>query len=635
MTPARPLRAFALALCAGLTLAPSARSVTPETEAAKARAEHIRAHYTKYEHRVPMRDGVRLFTSVYVPNDRSRAYPMLMLRTPYSVGPYGADRYKGRLGPTDAFETSGFIFVFQDVRGRFMSEGDFSNMRPHIPNKRGPTQVDESSDTYDTLTWLLRHVDGHNGKVGMRGISYPGFYAAAGAIDGHPALRAVSPQAPIADWFWDDMHHHGAFILPLSFSFFHSFGQVRDGLTVEWPDRFEHPTGDGYRFFLDLGPLSNIEALHYQGKVPFWADIVAHPNYDAFWQSRNILPHLRGIKAATLIVGGWYDTEDLYGPLKTYAAIEAHNPRAQNQLVMGPWRHGGWSRDPGDTLGDSEFGFRTSDTYAEGVELAFFEHHLKGGPRPDLPEAMMFETGANRWRRFGAWPPKTSTPVDLYLDAGGTIARQEPASAGADRFVSDPAKPVPYTMQLVARWSKSFMAEDQRFASWRPDVLVYRSEPLEEDLTLAGPIEADLVVSTDQTAADWVVKVIDEHAGKRAGDEQPDDRAGQHTLVRGEVMRGRFRESYEHPKPFVPGEPTRVTFELNDVLHTFKRGHRVMIHVQSSWFPYVDRNPQRYVPNIFEAKAEDYVAATHTVHRGPAHPSRLRVRTLPAAGAGR
>ncbi len=600
----------------------------------QARADYIRNNYSKFEARIPMRDGVKLFTSIYVPNAPKTPAPILLKRTPYSVGPYGADRYKRVLGGHEDMDRAGFIWVFQDVRGRFMSEGTFVNMRPHVAKKRGKTDVDESTDTYDTIEWLLNNVPGHNGRVGMRGISYPGFYCSAGAIDSHPALKAVVPQAPIADWFFDDMHHHGAFILPLSFRFFSVFGNAREGLTTQWPERFDFPTRDGYDFYLSMGPLSTVEREHFRGKIAFWTEMARHPNYDAFWQSRNILPHLKNIDAAVLVIGGWYDAEDLYGPLETYRSMERLNRKADIRLVMGPWSHGGWVRTPGRKMGGHDFGFSTSEYYRKHIELPFLEHHLKNGGKGKLhlPEALMFETGANRWRHFDAWPPKSATEAALYLREGGTLEWAAGPNAGGDAFVSDPAKPVPFSQYNGVRMSKQYPGEDQRFASRRPDVLVYRSEILTEDVTIAGPLHAELFVSTDKSAADWIVKLVDVQPGKpvgakgRASGVGP---GGEHLLVRGEVIRGRFRDSYEHPKPFTPNEVTRVAWKISDVLHTFKKGHRIMVHVQSTWFPMVDRNPQKYVDNIFEAKAEDFVKATHTVHHGPGQASRIRFVRVP------
>jgi putative CocE/NonD family hydrolase len=606
------------------------------------RAEYLRSHFTKFEYRIPTRDGTRLFTSIYVPNDASasKRYPILLVRTPYSVAPYGLDRYGQLLGPSAAYEKEGFIFAFQDVRGRHMSEGEFVNVRPHQETKRGPKDIDESTDTYDTIDWLVKNAPGNNGRVGMWGISYPGFYASAGAIDSHPALKAVSPQAPIGDWFWDDMHRHGAFNLVLAFDFFAAFGKARpQPIASEKWENFEHGTPDGYEFFMELGPLSNADSRHFKGGISFWNDIVAHPNYDGFWKARNILPHLRNIKAAMLTVGGWYDTEDLYGPLRTYSSIEKQNPGISNTLIMGPWPHGGWMRGDGTSLGDTEFGFATSNTYQD-LSLAFFKHHLKGGEKPSIPEALVFETGANRWRGFDTWPPKNVREARLYFQPKESLSFSPPTGSSTplfDEYLSDPNRPVPYTAEINASWAKNYMTEDQRFASRRPDVLVYQTEPLEKDLTLAGPLEADLWVSTTGTDADWVIKLVDVNPGKLPGWSKADDEAGkknrgsQQTLVRGEPFRGRFRDSYSEPKPFKPGEPTRVRFTINDVFHTFQRGHRLMIQVQSSWFPFIDRNPQSFVPNIFQAKDTDFIKATHRVYRSPANPSFLKVNLLPAA----
>jgi len=617
-------------------------------------AQRIRRSYTKFEYRIPMRDGVKLFTSVYIPNDRSQTYPILMRRTPYGVDPYGASDYKDSLGPNPLLAEKGYIFVYQDVREKYMSEGEFLNMTPHLETKSGPQDVDESTDTWDTIEWLLEHVPNHNGRVGMWGISYPGFYTAAGMIDSHPALEAASPQAPIADWFWDDFHHHGAFFLPHAFNFFASFGKPREGLTTERGERFDHGTPDGYQFFLDLGPLTNAEEEYLEGEVPFWTKIVEHPNYDEFWQRRNLLPHLDNISTAVMTVGGWFDAEDLYGPLKIYRTVERKNPGIFNMLVMGPWVHGGWSRTDGDRLAHIEFGFDTSDYYQRHIETPFFEHFLRGeseNEHPgthdlDLPEAYVFETGANRWRTFDHWPPAAIEERALYLDDDGSLSFEPPQPGGVeyDEYVSDPDKPVPFTEAIDPGMTKEYMVADQRFAGRRPDVLVFQTEVLEEDLTLAGPIQAQLWVSTSGTASDWVVKVIDVFPPDADGEEDDQEersrtdpapvRLGNYwMMVRSEVIRGRFRNSYENPEPFVPDEPTRVFFELQDLLHTFQRGHRVMVQIQSTWFPLVDRNPQTWVPNIFKAKEEDFRKATQRVYHSPEHPTRLVVGVLPAADA--
>lgn len=601
------------------------------------RSDYVRENYTKTEVRIAMRDGKRLFTSVYAPNDLdpNKKYPILLMRTPYSVGPYGVSKYKSSLGLSPEFERSGYIFVFQDVRGRYMSEGEFVNMRPHIENKRA-TQIDESSDTYDTIDWLVQNVPGNNGRVGIWGISYPGYYASAGAIDSHPALVAVSPQAPIADWFFDDFHRNGAFVLPMGFGFFSSFGKARPEPTPVGALGVQPKTRDGYQFFLELGPLSNVDKDYFHDEIAFWNDIEAHPNYDSFWQARNILPHLNNVKAAVLVVGGWYDTEDLYGPLATYAALEAQNPKADNKLVMGPWYHGGWNKDDGRKLGQADFGFATAAWYRKNIEFPFFERHLKQNSPASFAEATVFETGANRWRQFDHWPPRQAKVTTWYLASNGRLENElpgpQPNGSGEDEFPSDPNKPVPYTMEVTTRWARDYVTEDQRFAAWRPDVLVYRGTRLAEPLTVAGPISVDLWVTSTGTDADWIVKLVDEFPGEPIEGSKPPETdsfpSGRQELVRAGVLRGRFRESFEKPIAMEPNTPTRIRFELSDVCHCFQPGHRLMIQIQSSWFPFIDRNPQKYVPNIFQAKQEDFIRATHRVLRTKEKPSLVRIPIL-------
>jgi putative CocE/NonD family hydrolase len=599
------------------------------------RADYIRKNYTKFEYRIPARDGNLLFTAVYVPNDASasKRYPILLVRTPYSVAPYGTANYKRVLGPTQEYEKEAYIFAFQDVRGTHMSEGSFVNMRPHLSNKIKNTDIDESSDTFDSIAWMTKHLPGNNGKVGQWGISYPGFYTSAGAIDSHPALKAISPQAPIADWFrGDDMHRNGAFNLQLGFGFFSSFGKPRPqptDITKDVP--FDYGTPDAYQFFLSMGALSNANTKYFKDGIPYWKEMVQHPNYDAYWQSRNLLPHLKNIKAAVLTVGGWYDTEDLYGPLQTYRSIEKQNPGISNSMVIGPWTHGGWIRTDGEKVGDANFGYKTSQTY-QPIEFAFFKHHLKGADKPNLPEAWMFETGANRWRGFDVWPPKEAQEKSLYFNANSTLSFASPTQTDItfDEYLSDPAKPVPYTTEIATRWSSQYVAADQRFASQRPDVLTYQTEILDKDLTLAGPLVAHLFVSTTGTDADFVVKLIDVNPANIETPAGEINRGGQQTLVRGEPFRARFRDGFETPKAFTPNEPTKVEFSINDVFHTFQRGHRVMVQIQSSWFPFIDRNPQNFVTNIFEAKDSDFIKANHRLYRDSARASTIKVRVLPA-----
>jgi hypothetical protein len=625
------IRALRAALMPVLLLAGGA---APTQEAA-APASAVRDHYTKREVRVPMRDGVKLFTAIYTPRDTSRTYPILLQRTPYSVYPYGAEAFPEQLGPSAAFQREGFIFVYQDVRGRMMSEGEFVNMRPQ--RAASGAAVDESTDTYDTLDWLVKHVAGNNGKVGQWGISYPGFYSAVGLLSGHPALKAVSPQAPIVDWFaGDDFHRNGALWLPHAFNFMTSFGKPRPAPTRTWPKSLDHGTSDGYEWFLRLGSTAATRA--FTKDVAFWNEMLDHPNYDAFWQARNLRPRLRAVKPAVLTVGGWFDAENLYGALQVFQTLGRQSPGTDSRLVMGPWFHGGWERSLGDHLGPVQFGAATSDWFQTEVLLPFFLHHLKGLKDPALARATVFETGVNRWHKLDAWPPRTATQAKVYFQPGGRLAfTPPPADGGADAFPSDPAKPVPFIEQVAIGMPKEYMTADQRFAGRRPDVLVFQTEPLAEDLTLAGPLKPELFVATTGTDADWVVKLIDVYPDafrnpdfKERGnpwDRTPNPMGGYQQLVRGEVMRGKFRDSLETPAPFLPGQPTRVAWSMNDVFHTFRKGHRVMVQVQSTWFPLMDRNPQVFM-NINEARPEDYKKATHTVFHDAARPSSLGVGVL-------
>ena len=599
-----------------------------------AQAESVQALYTKREVLIPMRDGVKLFTAIYVPKDTSRTYPFLLQRTPYSVAPYGPAAYKAHLGPSDRFMAEGFIFVYQDVRGRMMSEGDFVNMRPQLDAHPTSRDIDESTDTYDTIDWLLNHVPGNNGKVGQWGISYPGHYTAVGMLCGHPALVASSPEAPIVDWFTgDDFHRNGALWLPHAFNFLVDFGRPRPKPTTDWGIPFRHGTSDGYAWFLRLG--STAGTRQYTHDVAFWNEMLDHPTYDAFWQVRNLRPHLKNVKPAVLTVGGWFDAENLYGTLQVFRTVDRQSPATENRLVMGPWFHGGWERSKGDHLGPVFFGSATSDTFQSEMLFPFFMHYLKGSKDPSLAKATVFETGANRWHHFDTWPPKTTKAAHLYLEPGGRLGFEPPpADGGADSFVSDPAKPVPFLQQIDLGMPREYMAADQRFAGRRTDVLVYQSDPLKADLTFAGPLNPELFVATTGTDADWVVKLIDVYPDDFANpDYQPGDNpwhpvpnqmGGYQQLVRGEVMRGKFRNSFTAPEPFVPGQPTRVAWTMNDIFHTFRAGHRMMIQLQSTWFPLMDRNPQVFT-DINTAQPADYRKATHTVFHDATHPSSLGV----------
>ena len=599
--------------------------------------EKVKELYTKYEYRIPMRDGKRMFTSVYVPKDDSEPAPILMSRTPYSVAPYGVDKYKAEVGPSAEFGNLGkYIIVYQDVRGRNMSEGEFINMTPHNPNKQGPADVDESSDTYDTIDWLIKNIPNNNGRVGTWGISYPGFYTAAGMIDAHPAHKAASPQAPITDWFTgDDFHRNGALYLPHAFNFLIGFGKPRpEPIVPKRGETFDHGTPDGYKFFLNMGPLYNANEKYYKNEISFWNDMMKHGTYDEFWQSRNLRPHLKGIKPAVMTVGGWFDAENLYGAMNVYRNVEKTS-QTQNILVMGPWRHGGWSRDTGDKLGDVSFNSKTSEYYRKNIELKFFEFHLRSKGENKLPEAYVFETGTNVWRKYDAWPPKETRETSLYLQAGGKLSLSAPREGGDsfDEYISDPAKPVPFINGIAVGMTIEHMLDDQRFAASRPDVMVYQTEPLEQDMTFAGPVRPELFVSTSGTDSDWIVKLIDvfpddyetvepDVRGRNAPKKTPMN--GYQMMVRGEVMRGKFRNSYTTPEAFVPGKATSVAYDMNDINHTFRRGHRIMVQIQSSWFPLVDRNPQKFL-DINSAKESDFVKATQRIYRGGDKATRIKV----------
>jgi putative CocE/NonD family hydrolase len=592
-------------------------------------------HYSKQEHQVPMRDGVKLFTQLYLPLDTSQKYPVLMRRTPYSAEPYGENIYKNHLGPTHLFAEAKYIIVYQDVRGRYMSEGKFVNMRPIIKNKKTNSDIDESTDTYDTIAWLLKHIPNHNGRVGIWGASYPGTYAAMAAIDAHPALVAVCPQAPCSDWFaGDDWHHHGAFFVMHAFRFLRGFGIPRTGLTKEYPPGMEYPTPDGYELFLKLGPLPNIDKKYFKGKILFWDKLMKHGTYDDFWKARNLLPHLEKIKPAVMVVGGWYDAENLYGALNVYKSIRKQSlDNSKAMLVMGPWRHMEWARGLGKHLGNIDFGSNTAKYYNKNIELPFFNYYLKQKGEPDLPRVFVFEVGSNQWKSYDQWPPPNVKTRKLFLNTGGKLTFAEPTEKKEktyDEFISDPNKPVPFTYRICNTMRADYMVEDQRFAARRPDVLVFESDVLTNDITLAGPIMAELYVSTSGTGSDWVVKLIDvfpDDAPDFVNNDETVEMGGYQMMVRGDVMRGKFRNSYENPQPFTPGQVTKVAFALQDINHCFLKGHKIMVQVQCSWFPLVDRNPQVFV-DIYNAKEEDFRKATQRLYHSKKYPSHLRISVL-------
>jgi uncharacterized protein len=597
----------------------------------------VREHYTKKEMYITMRDGVKLFTSVYLPTDKSEKHPILMTRTPYSCAPYGEDHFRPFYASyMMAYLKEGYIIVTQDVRGRWMSEGTFVDVRPFNPNKKTNQDIDEASDTYDTIDWLVKNLENNNGNVGVFGISYPGFYSTMAALSGHPALKAVSPQAPVTDWFMgDDFHHNGAFFITDAFSFYSSFGKPRPYPTTVGPTEFDFHSQDNYDFYLKTGAVKNFTAL-LGDSVSFWKEVCAHPNLDAWWKARNDRQYLSNIKPAMMEVGGLFDAEDCFGAWNVYKSIEKLSPNANNRLVMGPWYHGQWAsaRDGGARLGNVHFGDSTSIWYEQHVEIPFFNHYLKGKGDDELSEATVFFTGENKWHHLKQWPPAEMETKSLYLQPGGKLDFSKPKAANSyTEYVSDPAKPVPYTEDVHFNRTISYMTDDQRFAARRPDVVVFETDTLTSDVTLAGPVAAKLVVSTSGTDADFIVKIIDVFPNEfRYEEAAPSEHrrlpsstypmGGYQMLVRGEIMRGKFRNSFEKPVPFVPNVPANVDFSVPDIAHTFKKGHRIMIQIQSSWFPLVDRNPQVFT-DIYTCDDSVFKKATIHIYHDAQHASHV------------
>jgi len=572
-------------------------------------AQQTKENYIKIERMIPMRDGVKLFTAIYIPKDNTEKHPFLMMRTPYSCAPYGEANYRGKLGPNALFKDEAYIYVYQDVRGRHMSEGNFQEMTPAIDNRKSNKDVDESSDTYDTVDWLLKNVENNNGKVGIYGISYPGFYAAASLPNAHPAIAAVSPQAPVTDEFeGDDAYHRGAFFLMDNFDFMNFFDAPRDAPRKENPSISDNiKIEDAYQFYLTTGALKNFNDKYFEHKSKIWNEYLEHATNDSYWQARNIRKHLYNVKPPTLIVGGWFDAEDLFGALNTYKAIEKQNTGNDNKLVMGPWTHGAWESNNWNKFVSYNFSSNTS-AYFQKMELDFFNHHLKGKGSFNAGEATIFFTGSNEWKTFTQWPPKETVPAKWLLNEQHSLSLITANTKGADEYISDPANPVPYIDKVAGERLSEYMAADQRFAAKRNDVLFYESKTLENDISVCGPITANLSVSLSNTDADFIVKIIDV---------LPDSTQ---QLVRAEVLRGKFRNSFEKPEPFVPDKITQVKLVLNDLAHTFKTGHKIMVQIQSSWFPLVDRNPQQFI-NIPSANDSDFKKETIKIYHDNQHPS--------------
>ena len=594
---------------------------------ALASSESFRDQYRKLEYMITMRDGVKLYTNVYLPRKPHGKSPILMERTPYGAGPYGKDAYVTGFDGSIKFQHDGFIFVTQDVRGRYLSEGEFADVRPQLPPKHGPKEIDESTDAYDSVEFLVKNVPGNNGRVGVRGISYPGFYAAAAGINSHPAIKAISPQAPVSDWFLgDDWHHNGALFLQDIAGFYGSFGQVRQKLTKSDPPSFFPPVGkDAYQFFLDLGSISNINTRYYKGRIPFWNQVVQHPSYDEFWQARNVRNKMANVGCAVLTVGGLFDAEDMAGAFEISKNVGALNPQTPNFLVMGPWYHGMWEDGRGNQFGGLDFHQDTSTYFQEQIEYPFFAHYLNNAPDPNLAAATLFDAGSNEWRHFSSWPPSTSSQTLTLADKGkltpGLAASRE-ISTDYEEYLSDPGHPVPYQDGLLSDRTREYMLADQRFASKRADVVTFKGPELTSDTTAVGPVRVNLFASSTGSDGDFVVKLIDEYPSWADS-----KMAGNQMLVRADIMRARFRNDDSRPEPLIPGQVTPIRFDLNGICYTFRKGHHFMVQVQSSWFPLVDRNPNRFV-DIYHATETDFQKATIRIYHTPEFPSRVEIGIL-------
>ncbi|MFN7929899.1 MAG: CocE/NonD family hydrolase [Blastocatellia bacterium] len=583
--------------------------------------------FKRTEVMIPARDGVGLHTIILVPEKSSEMLPFLMQRTPYGVDGINSERVNAFLPELIA---DGYIFVFQDIRGRYKSEGTFVMNRPLRENRNDPKATDETTDTYDTVEWLLKNVPNNNGRAGIFGVSYPGWTTVMGTIDPHPAMKAASPQAAMGDtWMGDDFFHHGAFRLTYGFEYVYSLETSKGG------NSFQHDRYDTYDWYLKLGPLSNANDKYFHGQLPTWQSFIEHPTWDQYWQRKALDKIVTKVTMPTLHVAGWWDQEDFYGAVKTYLAFEKFDTQNQNYFVSGPWNHGGWSRSNGDSLGRIKFNSDTSKYFRANIEAPFFAEHLKGKGKARLAEATTFETGSNEWKRYEAWPPKQNyTTRNLYFQRDGRLSFDAPTREGNDEndsYISDPQHPVPYRPRPVqATYSQGstwgiWLTEDQRFVQNRPDVLSWETEPLIEDITVSGQIIADLFASTSGTDSDWIVKFIDVYP-----DVYPQERAmsGYQLMVASEILRGRYRNSFEKPEPVRANEVTEYKCDLRWADHTFKKGHRVMVQVQSTWFPLYDRNPQKYVENIF--KRAGVILRRHSASFAPSNIRRMS--SLPVRG---
>ncbi|MDP9079440.1 MAG: CocE/NonD family hydrolase [Bacteroidota bacterium] len=574
-------------------------------------------NYVKKEVTIPMRDGIKLFTSIYQPKDQSEKHPILITRTPYSCSPYGLKYRQYWYSYMMKYCREGYVLVTQDIRGRWMSEGKFEVVRPFNPNKKTDKDIDEASDTYDTIDWLVKNVENNNGNVGAVGISFPGFFATEAALSGHPALKAVSPQAPVTDrFFGDDDHHNGVLFLMDAFDFHvgYGFSQPHPKPSMLPAKTFNISGGDNYSWYLKMGALPNFTKITGDS-LEFWDNMMKHPNLDDWWRARDTRSGIKNVKPAMLIVGGLFDAEDGYGAWHTYDALVKQSPATTSKLVMGPWYHGQWASKDGTHLGNVMFYNNTSEWYQNNIEVPWFNYYLKGkGSLDSISKTTIFFSGENKWRKFKEWPSTDIIQTPIYLEEDGKLSFTKTGKSGFDTYVSDPAKPVPYAERIHFDRTREYMTDDQRFASRRTDVLTFETDTLTENLTLGGPMIADLMVSISKTDADFVVKLIDvlpDNAPRNPVTKYL--MGGYQMLVRAEVMRGRYRNSFSKPEAFVPNKPTQVKFTMPDVAHTFKKGHRIMVQVQSSWFPLTDRNPQQFV-DIYQAKDSDFVKETINVY---------------------